>query len=75
MQTLGEVRDLLQVKDITQIEAKGLNPQQIDEVREFMARLGAQNAAITHPTTTLEDLFIRIVRENTPAGVSSVGSS
>jgi ABC-2 type transport system ATP-binding protein len=75
MQTLGEVRDLLQVKDITQIEAKGLNPQQIDEVREFMARLGAQNAAITHPTTTLEDLFIRIVRENTPADGSSVGSS
>ena len=73
--TLGQVRDLLQVKDITQIEAKGLSPQQIDEVREFMARLGAQSAAITHPTTTLEDLFIRVVRENTPAGVSSVGSS
>jgi hypothetical protein len=30
--------------------------------------MGAGNAAITHPTTTLEDLFIRIVRENTPAG-------
>jgi ABC-2 type transport system ATP-binding protein len=75
MQTLGEVRDLLQVKDITQIEARGLNPQQIVEVREFMARLGASNAAITHPTTTLEDLFIRIVRENTPANQSSVGSS
>ena len=25
--------------------------------------------------TTLEDLFMRIVRENTPAGQSSVGSS
>jgi ABC-2 type transport system ATP-binding protein len=75
MQTLGEVRDLLQVKDITQIEARGLSTQQINEVREFMARLGAQNAAITHPTTTLEDLFIRIVRENTPANQSSVGSS
>src|SRR5215211_6407075 len=32
MQTLGEVRDLLQVKDITQIEAKGLNRDQIAEV-------------------------------------------
>lgn len=67
MQTLGDVRDLLQVRDITQIEAKGLSPQQIDEVRQFMSRMGAGNAAITHPTTTLEDLFIRIVRENSPA--------
>lgn len=67
MQTLGDVRDLLQVKDITQIEARGLNMEQIGEVREFMARMGAGDAAITHPTTTLEDLFIRVVRENTPA--------
>jgi len=67
MQTLGDVRDLLQVRDITQIEAKGLSPSQIDEVRQFMSRMGGGNAAITHPTTTLEDLFIRIVRENSPA--------
>jgi len=66
MQTLGDVRDLLQVRDITQIEARGLNAQQIDEVRQFMSRMGAADAAITHPTTTLEDLFIRVVRENTP---------
>jgi ABC-2 type transport system ATP-binding protein len=67
MQTLGDVRDLLQVRDITQIEAKGLSPQQIDEVRQFMSRMGSGGAAITHPTTTLEDLFIRVVRENSPA--------
>jgi ABC-2 type transport system ATP-binding protein len=68
MQTLGEVRDLLQVRDVTQIEARGLNSQQIDEVRQFMSRMGAADTAITHPTTTLEDLFIRVVRENTPSG-------
>ena len=67
MQTLGEVRDLLQVRDVTQIEARGLTPEQLTEVRQFMSRMGAGDAAITHPTTTLEDLFIRIVRENTPA--------
>src|SRR3954462_13114931 len=76
MQTLGEVRDLLQVRDITQIEARGLNREQIEEVRQFMSRMGAGNAAITHPTTTLEDLFIRIVRENTPAdGNGSVAAA
>ena len=26
--------------------------------------MGAADATITHPTTTLEDLFIRVVREN-----------
>src|SRR6185295_5343879 len=40
MQTLGEVRDLLQKKDITQIETKGMNDQQIAELREFLIRMG-----------------------------------
>ena len=66
MQTLGDVKDLLQVRDITQIEARGLSVPQIEEVRQFMSRMGAGDAAITHPTTTLEDLFIRVVRDNTP---------
>ena len=72
-QTLGEVKDLLQKKDITAIEASGLSEQQTEQVRQFIAQMGV-NATVTHPTTTLEDLFIRIVRENTPAGQSSVGS-
>jgi len=68
MQTLGQVRDLLQVKDITQIQARGMNTTQIEEMRQFLAKLGVSDATVTHPTTTLEDLFVRIVRENTPAG-------
>ena len=38
-----------------------------------MAQQG-MSADFTHPTTTLEDLFIRVVRDNTPTGQSSVGS-
>jgi ABC-2 type transport system ATP-binding protein len=72
-QTMGHVRDLLQKKDVTTIETRGLNQTQIEELREFMKRMGV-DANVTHPTTTLEDLFIRIVRENTPTGQSSVGS-
>jgi ABC-2 type transport system ATP-binding protein len=68
MQTIGQVKDLIQVKDVTQIEATGLTPQQVEETRTFMSRLGAGNASVTHPTTTLEDLFVRIVRDNTGAG-------
>src|SRR5882762_6801441 len=74
MQTLGHVKDLLQVQDVTQIEARGLTPSQIEEARQFMIRLGAGNATITHPTSTLEDLFIRIVRDNTPSGATYTSS-
>src|SRR5438874_7472621 len=35
MQTLGNVRDLIQVKDITQVQARGLTPAQVEEVRQF----------------------------------------
>ena len=68
MQTLGQVKDLLQVKDVTQIETGTLTPQQIEETREFLRRMGVSQPQVTHPTTTLEDLFIRIVRENTADG-------
>src|SRR4051794_38763672 len=75
MQTLGEVRDLLQVRDITQIQTRGMTPQQLTEVQEFLRRSGVNDATITHPTTTLEDLFVRVVRENTPgADVRSAGN-
>ncbi|QOV91816.1 ABC transporter ATP-binding protein [Humisphaera borealis] len=74
MQEQGEVKSLLQVRDVTQIETKGLTDQQVEEVRKFMAQMGVADARVTHPTTTLEDLFIRIVNENTRGGLSSVSS-
>jgi ABC-2 type transport system ATP-binding protein len=70
-----EVRELLQVRDVTQIEARGMTPAQLDEIRQYMTRMGVQDPRITNPTTTLEDLFVRIVRENTANGQSSVGSA
>src|SRR3954451_10868811 len=71
---LGAVRDLLQVRDVTQIQAKGLTTEQVGEVQQFIRQMGVSDATVTHPTTTLEDLFMRIVRENTPGGISPVGS-
>lgn len=65
MQTLGQVNELLQVRDVAQIQATGLTEQQLEEVRQFVDRLGAKQTQITHPTTTLEDLFVRVVRQNT----------
>jgi ABC-2 type transport system ATP-binding protein len=69
-----EVRELVQIRDVTQVQATGLTPAQISELRQYLERTGATGVEVTHPTTSLEDLFIRIVRENTPEGGTSVGS-
>lgn len=68
MQELGAVKDLVQVKDITQVQAKGLTPAQIQELRDYVQRYGASNIEVTHPTSTLEDLFVKIVRDRTGSG-------
>lgn len=64
MMELGHVKDLLQVRDITQIQARGLSDAQVAELKQYLARMGVNGAEVTHPTTTLEDLFMRIVRDN-----------
>jgi len=64
MQTLGHVKDLLQVKNITDIQARGMSEEQIGQVKQFLTQIGAAEAMITQPNTTLEDLFIRVVKEN-----------
>jgi ABC-2 type transport system ATP-binding protein len=43
-----------------------MNQTQLEELRTFLSGMGITDATITHPTTTLEDLFIRVIRENTP---------
>ncbi|HTW95770.1 MAG TPA: ABC transporter ATP-binding protein [Tepidisphaeraceae bacterium] len=75
MQTIGHVRDLLQVRDITQLQARTMSPAQIEKAKDFLKQIGVTDTEVTHPTTTLEDLFLRIVRENTLPGQSSVGSA
>jgi ABC-2 type transport system ATP-binding protein len=68
------VREILQVRDITQVEATGLSQAQLAELTTFMQKLGAANTSITHPTTTLEDLFIKMVRDKTGVGQSYTSS-
>src|SRR3954466_4337460 len=46
---LGAVRDLLQVRDVTQIQARGLTPAQVGEVQQFISRMGVPETTITHP--------------------------
>jgi ABC-2 type transport system ATP-binding protein len=64
LKELGRVSDLLTVQDVTQIKTRDLPEAAVQEIREVIARHGAELLAVDHPTTTLEELFLRIVRES-----------
>jgi ABC-2 type transport system ATP-binding protein len=64
LKEIGRVSELLTVQDVTQIKARDLSPEALREVQDVLARHGAELLAVDHPTTTLEELFLRIVRES-----------
>ncbi|HBB74704.1 MAG TPA: multidrug ABC transporter ATP-binding protein [Planctomycetaceae bacterium] len=63
LKELGRVEDLLRVGDVTQIRARGLPPAAEAEIREILARHGGTGIEIGNPKTTLEDLFLEVVRD------------
>lgn len=64
LKELGRVDDLLKVKDATQINARKLTPECENEIREVIARHQGEVLSIENPTTTLEELFLSIVRDS-----------
>jgi ABC-2 type transport system ATP-binding protein len=64
LKELGRVQDLLTVQDITQIKSRDLPAAALKEIEDVIQRHGAELVAVDHPTTTLEELFLRIVRES-----------
>ncbi len=66
LQELGKVSKLLQVASRVEIQASGV--QLTDELRrdleELLRKHGGRLETYGHPTTTLEDLFLRIVEES-----------
>jgi len=77
LKELGRVDSLLKVTDETEIRAQGLSKAAQDEIREVIEKHGAKTLSIENPRTTLEELFLNIVRESQErpghrsAGVSS----
>ena len=63
LKELGRVEDLLRVTDVTQIRARNLPVAARDEIQAVLARHGAHDIEIGNPTTTLEDLFLEVVRD------------
>lgn len=66
LQELGEVEKLLEIQEQVQMRAKGLRLS--DDLRrdlaEVVRRHSGELVELDHPTTTLEDLFLRIVEES-----------
>jgi ABC-2 type transport system ATP-binding protein len=64
LKELGRVSELLTVQDVTQLKAKGLSKACEDEIRAVIARHGGQVLDVDHPTLSLEELFLNIVRDS-----------
>ena len=63
LKELGRVDDLLRLTGVTQIRASGLPPATAAEVRAILERSGATGIEVGHPRSTLEDLFLEVVRD------------
>ncbi|MEX2175912.1 MAG: ABC transporter ATP-binding protein [Pirellulaceae bacterium] len=64
LKELGRVSELLTVQDVTQIKAKGLTKECEDELRAVIAKHGGEVVDVDHPTLSLEELFLNIVRDS-----------
>ena len=64
LKELGRVDQLLTVRDVTQIQAGGLSKEAEEEIRAVIERHGGELLAMENPTSTLEDLFLSIVRDS-----------
>lgn len=64
LKELGRVDELLRVEQETQIRTSRLSPEAEAEIRAVIAKHGAQVQEVTHPRTTLEQLFLDIVRQS-----------
>jgi ABC-2 type transport system ATP-binding protein len=64
LKEMGRVDSLLKIRDVTQIHAQGLSERTVQEIRELIQRDGGTILSVDNPRTSLEDLFLNIVRES-----------
>ena len=64
LKELGRVDALLRKRDLTQIQSTQLTPEVEKEVCDLIRERGGQVLSTENPTSTLEDLFLSIVRES-----------
>ena len=64
LKEMGRVDSLLKVRDVTEIRATGLSAIAQEEIRQVIERNNGHLLNMGNPTTTLEELFLKIIRES-----------
>jgi ABC-2 type transport system ATP-binding protein len=66
LQELGEVGRLLEIQEKIQLQAEGLklSPELKRDLEAVVVKHGGKLETLDHPKTTLEDLFLKIVKES-----------
>jgi len=64
LKLLGKVDELLQEQDETQLLTSPLSENVVQEIEQVIARHGGKLHKVDHPVVTLEELFLRIVKQS-----------
>jgi len=64
LKELGRVDALLKVRDVTEIRTSGLSLEAQEEIRQVVMKHQGTVHSIGNPTTTLEELFVRVIAES-----------
>ena len=64
LKELGRVDALLKVREVTEIHTTTLNEAACEEIRQVVERHNGKVLSIDNPTATLEDLFVKIIRDS-----------
>ncbi|MEM7476519.1 MAG: ABC transporter ATP-binding protein [Planctomycetota bacterium] len=66
LRELGRVDELLKVRDVTEVHAKGLSEDLKSKIADLIKTEGGDVVSIDNPTTTMEELFLDIVQDDRP---------
>lgn len=64
LKVLDRVEDLLRDQEMTQIRASKLPPEAVKEIEAIAMKYGAKIHEIGQPQNTLEELFLKVIRES-----------
>lgn len=66
LRELGRVDELLKVRDITEVHARGLSDATKQKIADLIRSEGGEVISLDNPTATMEELFLDIVQEDRP---------
>ena len=64
LKVIGSVQELLEAKEETQLITSSLSDDAVQEIEQVLQKHGASLQKVSHPTSTLEELFLRTVAES-----------